>query len=136
VGRIEGHRVRLRPGQQAGLHVHPGGVAGYVTDGEIAFQLEGGPAQVLRRGTVFFEPPGVNVHRFGKVSASEPAAFIDFYLLTAGQSLIAAVDPRNPTSPCPGPREGLPRISAGKRSKSLLENRSAAGGMYLDLLQA
>ena len=92
VDRIEGHRVWLQPGQQTGLHVHPGGVAGYVTDGEIAFQLEGGPAAVLRRGSVFFEPPGVLVRRFDNLSASEPAAFIAFYLLTGDQPLIAVVD--------------------------------------------
>ncbi len=94
VDRMEGHRVQLRPGQQTGLHVHPGGVAGYVTDGEIAFQLEEGPAEVLRRGSVFLEPPGVPVHRFDNLSASEPAAFIAFYLLTGDQPLIAAVGPR------------------------------------------
>lgn len=99
VDRVEGHCVWLRPGQQAGIHVHPGGVAGYVTDGKIAFHLEGCPAQLLRRGSVFFEPPGAHIRRFDNVSASEPAAFIAFYLLAADQPLIAAVDRPEPRQP-------------------------------------
>ena len=88
VDRIDGHRVRLRPGQATGLHIHPGGVAGYVTEGEIAFQIEGRPAETLRSGNVFYEPPGARVQRFDNLSASEPATFIAFYLLTGDQPLI------------------------------------------------
>jgi quercetin dioxygenase-like cupin family protein len=89
VERIEAHRVELRPGQTTGLHSHPGGVVGYVVDGEITFQVEGDDPSVLRGGSVFYEPPGVAIHHFDNASATESATFISFYALVGDQPLIS-----------------------------------------------
>ena len=44
-------------------HRHPGGPAfGYVLDGEMLFELEGQPPQVLRAGEAFWEPGGDVIH--------------------------------------------------------------------------
>ncbi len=88
IDRVEIHQVTLPPGQQAGGHTHPGGVAGYVTSGQIAFELDGQPAQELRAGNAFFEPAGATIRRFDNVSASQPATFIACYLLTGDEPLI------------------------------------------------
>lgn len=92
VERIEAHRVTLRPGQQAGRHVHPGGVVGYVEDGEIAFEIAGQPTTVLQRGSTFYEPPGTTIARFDNLSDSAAAMFVAFYPLADDQPLISAVD--------------------------------------------
>jgi quercetin dioxygenase-like cupin family protein len=88
IERVEAHQVTLAPGQAAGPHTHPGGVVGYVTDGEIAFQLDGQPGQELEAGNTFFEPPGATVLRFDNLSATQPATFIAYYLLTGDQPKI------------------------------------------------
>lgn len=88
IDRIEAHRVVLRPAQRAGRHLHPGGVMGYVVDGEITFQIEGQPAMALRGGSAFYEPPGATIERFDNASNSAPATFIAFYPLSGNQPLI------------------------------------------------
>lgn len=92
VERIEAHRVTLQPGQKAGRHVHPGGVVGYVEDGEIAFEIEGQPTTVLHRGSAFYEPPGATITRFDNLSDTVLATFVAFYPLTGDQPLISSVD--------------------------------------------
>lgn len=92
VDRIEAHRIELQPGQKAGRHVHPGGVVGYVEDGDIIFELAGQPATTLRRGSVFCEPPGATITRFDNASDTSAAAFVAFYPLSAGQPLISMLD--------------------------------------------
>ena len=89
--RVEAYRVELPPGQPAGPHAHPGSVAGYVESGLIAFERDGHPARELRPGDVFFEPAGAAIHRFDNASASQPATFIAFYLLTGDQPLIQPI---------------------------------------------
>jgi quercetin dioxygenase-like cupin family protein len=88
IDRVEIHQITLPPGQAAGPHTHPGGVAGYVTSGQIAFEPDGHPAQELRAGSAFFEPPGAAIRRFDNVSASQSATFIACYLVTGDQPLI------------------------------------------------
>ena len=88
IDRVEIHRVTLPPGQLAGRHTHPGGVAGYVVDGVIIFELDGGPPKELRAGDAFFEPAGATVHRFDNVSAEHPATFVACYPLTGDEPLI------------------------------------------------
>jgi quercetin dioxygenase-like cupin family protein len=66
--------LRFAPGAPSSApHRHPGFVLGYVIEGAITFQLEGGPKQVLRAGEMFYEPPG-SVHVMaGNASSTEPA---------------------------------------------------------------
>jgi quercetin dioxygenase-like cupin family protein len=41
--RVQVRRIRILPGQAAGLHVHNGPVVGSIADGSAVFQLEGEP---------------------------------------------------------------------------------------------
>jgi quercetin dioxygenase-like cupin family protein len=55
--------VTLPPGDPgAPPHRHPGPLFGYVTQGEILFELEGEPHRVLKVGDALFEPGGDVVH--------------------------------------------------------------------------
>ena len=59
-------RVTLAPGDPgAPPHRHPGPVFGYVTQGEILFELEGQPPRVLKAGEALFEPGGDVIHYQG-----------------------------------------------------------------------
>lgn len=56
-------RVTLPPGSPgAPPHRHPGPAFGYVTEGEIIFEVEGKPQQVFRAGDTFWEPGGDVIH--------------------------------------------------------------------------
>jgi quercetin dioxygenase-like cupin family protein len=88
IDRMEMHQVTLPPGQAAGRHTHPGGAAGYVTRGRIAFQQDGHPVQELHAGSAFSEPAGATILRFDNASATNQASFIVCYLLTGDQPLI------------------------------------------------
>ncbi len=89
IDRIEAHRIDLRPAQKGGLHSHPGGVVGYVVDGEITFEIDGQSPTTLRRGDVFYEPPETTISRFDNASDTATATFIAFYPLTGDQPLIS-----------------------------------------------
>jgi quercetin dioxygenase-like cupin family protein len=55
--------VTLPPGDPgAPPHRHPGPLFGYVTQGEILFELEGEPPRVIKVGDALFEPGGDVVH--------------------------------------------------------------------------
>jgi len=59
-------RVTLAPDDPgAPPHRHPGPVFGYVTQGEILFELEGQPPRVLKAGDALFEPGGDVIHYQG-----------------------------------------------------------------------
>lgn len=68
--------VRYEPGASSASHQHPGFVLGYVLEGEIAFQLEGGPRQVKRVGEMFYEPPGAVHLVSGNASSTQPARML------------------------------------------------------------
>ncbi|MFB6722942.1 cupin domain-containing protein [Kribbella sp. NPDC056345] len=56
-------RVTLGPGDPgAPPHRHPGPLFGYVTEGEILFELEGQAPRVLKAGDALFEPGGDAIH--------------------------------------------------------------------------
>ncbi|MES9538012.1 MULTISPECIES: cupin domain-containing protein [unclassified Actinomadura] len=56
-------RVTLPPGDPgAPPHRHPGPLFGYVTQGEILFELEGEPPRVVKAGEALFEPGGDVIH--------------------------------------------------------------------------
>lgn len=59
-------RVTLAPGDPgAPPHRHPGPVFGYVTQGEILFELEGQPPRIIKAGDALFEPGGDVIHLQG-----------------------------------------------------------------------
>ncbi len=95
IDRVEAHRIALWPAQQTGRPTHPGGVVGYVVDGDITFEIDGRPAATLRRGDAFYEPPGATIARFDNASDSAEATFIAFYPLSGDQALIAMSDQPN-----------------------------------------
>jgi quercetin dioxygenase-like cupin family protein len=43
-------------------HRHSGPVFGYLIEGEMVFELEGGPERVIRAGEAFSEPGGDVIH--------------------------------------------------------------------------
>lgn len=59
-------RITLPPGDLgAPPHRHPGPLFGYVTQGEILFELEGQLPRVLKAGDAVFEPGGDVIHYQG-----------------------------------------------------------------------
>nr|WP_296069432.1 cupin domain-containing protein [uncultured Actinoplanes sp.] len=59
-------RVTLSPGDPgAPPHRHPGPVFGYVTQGEILFELEGQAPRVVKAGEAIYEPGGDVIHYQG-----------------------------------------------------------------------
>ncbi|NDU72071.1 cupin domain-containing protein [Actinomadura sp. DSM 109109] len=82
--RVEVRRITIAPGQAAGLHVHNGPVFGSVETGSAVYQIEGGPAAVLRPGDVFHEPEGARVARFD--AEGDGVTFLGYFLLGAGET--------------------------------------------------
>jgi len=68
-------RITLPPGDPgdpgAPPHRHPGPLFGYVTEGEVLFELEGQPPRVLKAGDVLFEPGGDVIHYQGANNLSD-----------------------------------------------------------------
>jgi quercetin dioxygenase-like cupin family protein len=59
-------RITLTPGDLgAPPHRHPGPIFGYVTQGEVLFELEGQLPRVLKAGEAVFEPGGDVIHYQG-----------------------------------------------------------------------
>jgi quercetin dioxygenase-like cupin family protein len=85
VGKVEIKEIVFQPGQKTGLHFHPCPVVGYIAEGTVAFQIEGGEEKTLRPGDAFFEPPNVKILRFDNASDSKGMKFIAFYLLDTGE---------------------------------------------------
>jgi quercetin dioxygenase-like cupin family protein len=93
VERVQLTQIDLAPGVQTGLHLHPGPVVGYVVKGEITFQIEGQPAQVLRAGDAFYEPANTRILHFDNASPTNEARFVAVYLLgQEEQELIRLLD--------------------------------------------
>src|ERR1700731_1002498 len=85
VGKVEIRESVFQPGQKTGLHFHPCPVVGYIAEGTVAFQIEGGEEKTLRPGDAFFEPFNVKILRFDNASDSKGMKFIAFYLLDTGE---------------------------------------------------
>ena len=81
--RVQVRRIRIKPGQAAGLHVHNCPVVGSIVDGSAVFQVEGEPETVLRPGDVFYEPQGARITRFDAQDAE--VTFLAYFLLGPGQ---------------------------------------------------
>ena len=85
VERVEVSRIELAPGRCTGLHFHPCPVVGCVLAGEIRFRVDGEAERQLHVGDAFFEPADTRIASFDNSSDSEPAIFVAFYLLPAGE---------------------------------------------------
>lgn len=80
VATVQIQEVTMGPIQKAPLHLHPCPTLGVVTEGAIAFQIEGEPVQHLKAGDAFYEPAYVRVARFDN-EGDAPATFVVHYLL-------------------------------------------------------
>lgn len=80
VGKVRIQEVTMGPGVKAPLHLHPCPTMGIITEGEIAFQIEGQAVSYLKAGDAFYEPENVRVAKFDNEGAV-PAKFAAFYLL-------------------------------------------------------
>lgn len=83
VERVETRRIRIPADTVAGLHVHNCPVVGSISEGSVAYQIEGEPVTVLRPGDAFYEPEGVRIARFDALD--EDVTFVAHFLLTAGR---------------------------------------------------
>jgi quercetin dioxygenase-like cupin family protein len=81
--RVQVRRIRILPGQAAGLHVHNCPVVGSIVDGSAVFQIEGEPETVLGPGDVFYEPEGARITRFDAQDAG--VTFLAYFLLGPGE---------------------------------------------------
>ena len=70
----------MNVGIDAPLHLHPCPTVGVVTEGQIAFEIEGEQTQHLKVGDAFYEPAHVRVAKFNN-DGDIPAKFVVFYLL-------------------------------------------------------
>src|ERR671911_148043 len=71
-------RVDFAPGVSFPPHSHPGEEIAYVIEGELEYQLEGGPPVTLKAGEVLFIPAGTvhSAKNVGSVNAAELATYI------------------------------------------------------------
>lgn len=72
--------VRYGPGEASSPHTHPCAVIGYVAQGTIRSQVQGGPEATYQTGESFYEPPN-GVHLVSaNASSTEPATLIAYLL--------------------------------------------------------
>jgi quercetin dioxygenase-like cupin family protein len=92
VSSVDIREITLEPGQQAGRHLHPCAVVGYIAEGIATYQIEGESEQTLPAGSAFYEPAGRIIANFGNASHSAPMTFVAFYLLDGDQDLIQMLE--------------------------------------------
>lgn len=80
VAKVEIQEITMNVGIDAPLHLHPCPTLGVVTEGQIAFEIEGEETQYLEVGDAFYEPADVRVAKFNN-DGDIPAKFVVFYLL-------------------------------------------------------
>jgi quercetin dioxygenase-like cupin family protein len=80
VAKVEIQEVTLNVGTEVPLHLHPCPTLGVVTEGNIAFEIEGEKTQHLGAGDAFYEPADIRVAKFNN-DGDTPAQFAVFYLL-------------------------------------------------------
>jgi quercetin dioxygenase-like cupin family protein len=85
VAKVEIQEVAMNVGIDAPLHLHPCPTMGVVTEGKIAFEIEGEETQHLNVGDAFYEPANIRVAKFNN-EGDTPAKFVVFYLLGEGES--------------------------------------------------
>jgi len=79
LSKVTAQEISFTTGVRAPAHTHPCPVIGTVTSGEIAYQVEGKPLQILEAGSAFYEPANATITRFDNVGKGE-AKFTAFYL--------------------------------------------------------
>ena len=84
VAKVDIQEVTMNVGIDAPLHLHPCPTMGVVTEGEIAFEIEGEQTQHLNVGDAFYEPADIRVAKFNN-EGDAPAKFVVFYLLSEGE---------------------------------------------------
>ncbi len=86
--------IELPPGD-AGTppHRHSGPVFGYLIEGELVFELEGGPARVIRAGEAFWEPGGDVIHYQAANHLTDAwTRFVVVMVGVPGQPMLTLVD--------------------------------------------
>ncbi len=74
-------------------HRHSGPAFGYVLEGEMLFELEGGPPRVVKAGETFWEPGGDPIHYSdGNARNDIKVRFIVTMLCAPGQQMLTLVD--------------------------------------------
>lgn len=68
---------RLEAASATGWHMHPGEMVGYVTDGQVVIERDGGAPLQLRAGESFVIPGGV-AHNSRNVSDAPAEMFVTF----------------------------------------------------------
>ncbi|SDL91285.1 cupin domain-containing protein [Microbacterium azadirachtae] len=88
-------RVTLAPGDAgAPPHRHPGPVFGYVTQGEILFELEGEAPRILKQGDTLFEPGGDVIHYQGANNlADQQSQLVVTMFAPVGSPVLTVVSP-------------------------------------------
>jgi quercetin dioxygenase-like cupin family protein len=73
-------------------HRHAGPAFGYVVEGEMRFELQGGPMRVLRAGDAFWEPGGDIIHfQDGNNRDDVPLRFTVTMLCRPGRPMLTLV---------------------------------------------
>ena len=90
---VEIKEVTMGPKQKAPLHFHPCPTVGVITEGEISFEIVGGPVQYLIAGDAFYEPANVRVSKFDN-DGDVPAKFVVFYMLGKDEQETVCILPK------------------------------------------
>ena len=87
--------VTYPPGGSSPAHTHPCAVVGYVAEGAIRTQVQGGPEAVYKAGESFYEEPnGVHVVS-ANASARVPAKLVAFFVCDHDAPLASDVSAAN-----------------------------------------
>jgi len=86
--------VELPPGDPGTPpHRHSGPVFGYMTEGEMVFELEGEPERVIRAGEAFWEPGGDVIHyQAANHLTARWSRFVVVMMCLPGQPMLTLVD--------------------------------------------
>ena len=74
-------------------HRHSGPVYGYMLDGEMLFELEGDPPQIIRSGETFGEPGGDRIHYRAANQTSAWSRFVVVMACKPDTPMLTFVDP-------------------------------------------
>lgn len=83
---IQSLLVELRPGAETGLHKHPILTYGYILEGAIEIQYEGGRKRAYKKGDAFIE--AVNTLHNGKSVGKTPAKILVVFISDKNQKTV------------------------------------------------
>jgi quercetin dioxygenase-like cupin family protein len=85
--------VELPPGDPGSPpHRHPGPVFGYVTEGQLRYEIQGRPERVIRAGEPLWEPGGAVIHlRAANNLADQWTRFVAVMVCEPGRPMVAPV---------------------------------------------